>query len=317
MKDFYAIKEKDLAVTARTVRRLMQERGWPSARAVETNEGWMVWATRPDGKEVRFRSAEPETTSSFAHMLAEKKFLTYELLTELGVAHPETMQNPAETEMRELLERHNSLVVKPADGAHGNGVTVGVRELDAAKQAVKKARENSLSGEVLVQEQLVGDEPEVRVICINYKFVVALERIPAAVTGDGEHTVAELIEIENRELRTEAYQSRLAYIPREAALEYLGERAAEVPAAGERVRVVAMCNIGQGGTTRDMSAEWTTEMRAEAEAIARKFQLPVIGVDYLGTNVLEVNSCPSLYYNSDGNSATVAAEKYVEYLETI
>lgn len=316
MMDFYKIDEGEMAVTTREVRRLMQERGWPAARACLVEDGWLVWATRPDGKEVRFRSAEPETTGDFAVRLAREKFLTYELLARIGVRHPETLRNPHLEAVEELLMWHDSLVVKPADGAHGNGVTVGVRDVGEAELALEKARHQSPSGEVLVQERL-ADGVEVRAICIDYKFVVALERVPAAVTGDGKHTVAELIEIENRELRTEAYRSRLAYIPKEAALNYLGDRAGAVPSAGEKVRVMAMCNIGQGGTTRDISTEWDAARRTEVERIAREFRLPVIGVDYLGDAVLEVNSCPSLYYNAEGPAATVAVEKYVEYLESI
>lgn len=319
MLDFYKIEDSKIAESARFIRDEIKRRGWPKVEAMLTagDGGWMVFATRPDGKEVRFRSATPETTSSFAQKLATEKSLGYEILARVGAKYPETCANPTDEEVLQMLDKYGTLAVKPEDGAHGDGITLGVNNLAEAKKAIEQAKNTSEMGCALVQKQLDSNVIETRVICIGYQFVVALERVPATVTGDGEHSLAELIEIENQTIRTEAYESRLARIPMEAALRFLGERQSQVPNKGEQVRVLSIANIGQGGTVNDVSERWTPEMRDEAEKIARGFRLPVIGIDYLEDYVLEVNSCPGLYYNMDGPAATIAVQKYVDYLESI
>ena len=170
---------------------------------------------------------------------------------------------------------------------------------------------------VIAQQQLDFTGFETRVICINYRFVEALSRIPAHVTGDGEHTVSELIDIENNTIRTEAYKSNLAFIDREYAERYMAEKGNKdyVPAKNEKVQVIKMCNIGRGGTVEDVTDEFTSEQKALADRIAKTLDLPVVGIDFFGDYVLEVNASPSLYYPLDGPRASFGVEKLVEYLE--
>ena len=244
--------------------------------------------------------------------------MSYELLRELGVPQPEAVAARTAAEVLPMIEKYGSVVVKPIDGAHGNGVTVGVKDAAGAETAIEKAMEASPDMKLaIVQPQLPVDEIERRVICIDYQFVVAVARIPARVTGDGQSTIAELIKRENETIRTAPYQGELAYIDFEAAERFLGDKIHLVPAAGKRVRVVASCNVGQGGTAEDYSGDFSAEQRELAEKIARASELPVVGIDYYGDQVIEINACPSLYYPTGDESATRAVEAYIEYLAKI
>ena len=51
-----------------------------------------------------------------------------------------------------------------------------------------------------------------------------------------------------------------------------------------------------------------------SEKIAREFELPVIGIDFFGEDVIEVNSGPSLFYPTGDKSSTICVEKYVEMI---
>lgn len=314
MIDYYSLPEADLPMTMRPFRRMLKERGWKAEKLCLESLNNLI-LTRPDGVEIRVASTTPPTTNVFALRVADNKMMCYALLKEIGVKQPETVAIKTADDAAMMIEKYGRIAIKPIDGAHGNGVTVGVATREEAEEAIRRAVEASQDlGMAIAQPQLPLDEPERRAICIGYKFIEAVRRIPAQVTGDGEHTLGELIEIENRTLRTPMYQSDLAYIDYDSAVKFLRERIGEVPAARERVRVVASCNIGQGGTVEDCSEEFSTEMRELAEKIARTAQLPVIGIDFYGDQVIEINACPSLYYPTGDAMATRGVEAYIDYL---
>jgi cyanophycin synthetase len=314
MIDFFSVNPDDLTMSTKALQKNLKERGWTAQFFRGTHQ--YVIAKRQDGRIFRIAGTAPEQTSLFAGRIADDKLATYELLKEIGVKQAETEVATAAS-VSYLLDKYGTIVVKPLDGAHGNGITTGIKSFEAAMDAVETAKKYAPSGLVLVQQQLDFDGYETRVICINYRFVEALDRIPAQVTGDGEHTVAELIEIENNTIRTEAYKSRLAYIDREYSERYLKEKgiADNVPVKGEKVQVVKMCNIGRGGTVEDVTDSFPEEKKALADKIAITLGLPVIGIDFFGDYVLEVNASPSLYYPLDGPRAEYGVQKLIDYLE--
>lgn len=319
MEDFFLIPESELRYTARALRKELQARGWTDVKTVRSRMAMLLFATRPDGKKIRFSPCTPYATTKFATVIADDKVATYFLLKEAGVKQPETVwlaedKTKWRDELAELLAKHKRIVVKPVDGAHGRKVAVNLEDADEALKAAHECGD----GGVIAQEQLEDDEIEVRAICINYKFVGAYKRIPAAVEGDGEHNILELIEIENHEKRGEAYGEKLAQINVAAATDYLTKNHIDidrVPALGEKVRVMKICNSGAGGTME--YTELDPERIATAEKIAKIADLPVVGVDYYGDTVLEINAGPALYHPTGDEWATNSIKAYVDYLETI
>lgn len=314
MIDYYSLPDEKLPMSMRVLRKILQARGWKAEKMANDGLNDLI-LTRPDGKEIRIASSTPPTTSVFALHLADNKLASYSLLEQLGVSQPETLAVKSTEEAQKMLDKYGTIVIKPADGAHGRGVTTGITQLSQVEPTIQKAVEASPAMKVaIMQPQLPPEALETRIICINYQFVEAIARIPAQVTGDGEHSLIELVDLENATMRTEPYKSDLAYIDRSMALNFLGERQGEIPAAGEKVRVVASCNVGQGGTTQDYSASITDEIKAMSEKIAQAAQLPVIGIDFYGDQVIEFNACPSLYYPTGDEAATKAVTAYVDYL---
>jgi cyanophycin synthetase len=59
---------------------------------------------------------------------------------------------------------------------------------------------SSAYGSRIVVEQFAEGRDH-RVLVVNGKVVAAAERVPACVIGDGKHTIAELIEEENKDPR--------------------------------------------------------------------------------------------------------------------
>jgi cyanophycin synthetase len=94
-----------------------------------------------------------------------------------------------------FLERHGGpLVVKPTSGSGGGrGVTTGITSIKALKRASRLAAR--FDTDLLVEEQLAGDS--YRLLYLDGEFIDAVRRDPPTVTGDGRHTIRQLIRIEN------------------------------------------------------------------------------------------------------------------------
>lgn len=314
MIDFYSLPEENLPISMRFFRKMLHERGWKAEKLTSDWSNDLI-LTRPDGKEIRVSSSTPPTTSVFALHLADNKLASYSLLEQLGVSQPETLVVKSPEDAQRLLDKYGTIVIKPVDGAHGRGVTTGITQPDQVGSAIQKAVGASPNMKMaIMQPQLPLDALELRIICIGYHFVEAIARIPAQVTGDGKHSLIELIDLENTTIRTRPYKGDLAYIDRSMAQNFLGDRQGEIPAAGEKVRVVSSCNVGQGGTAKDYSSLITDKMKVMSEKIAKAAQLPVIGIDFYGDQVIEFNACPMLYYPTSDATATKAVAAYVDYL---
>ena len=318
-----AIPENELIDTAREMVKIMKARGWTNIKKLYHPGPSYFLANRPDGKSMRMLATLPPTTSAFSYQIAHNKIATYEILKTEKIQQPETILVRDENSLENLLKKHKRLVVKPHNGAHGQKIFANISSVEAAKSArAEIERENRGSGDdaiAIAQEMITEDTGiELRVVCIDYEFVVAFERIPAAVTGDGEHSVSELIDIENKTIRGEAYLSHLSKINRAEALNYLGEKSTLIPAQSEKVRVHPTCNIGQGGTARVVLADELGDKKIKtAETIARLCDLPIVGIDFLGDYVLEINATPGLQMPTGDQYETYAVEKYIEYLEKI
>jgi cyanophycin synthetase len=89
------------------------------------------------------------------------------------------------------------MVTKPVDGNHGKGATTNIRDWEGAVIGLHAAKKYGRG--VIVEKFITGQDH--RVLVINYKYVAAAIRKPAAVMCDGKHTIQELIDITNQDPR--------------------------------------------------------------------------------------------------------------------
>lgn len=306
-------------------------RGW-TAQALMPNDPHAI-LTRPDGKVLHIYSSSPPTMSYAAAHVANDKFLTHKALEAAQLPLLQTFQcqtdDEAEQAVRMLTEGGDKYVVKPLDAGHANGVTVGLQSLTELQPALAFARQ--YSSKTIIQ-QYVPEPIDARILCIDYKVVAALERIPARVIGDAVHTIAQLIDLEN-DKRGAQYTADLSKIPKDRAAAYLGDRMHNIPAEHEVVTVLGAANIGMGGEAHDITDQVPDWLVATAEKAARTLQLPVCGVDFLllklpqtdmsftelQPTITEVNKCPALFMHEHpmhGPSRPVV-KAYVDYLAHI
>lgn len=228
---------------------------------------------------VHTRESLSELTSALAMARCDDKRVTRRVLHDAGLRIPRGITAGDEAADSGFLAEVGAVVVKPARGEQGRGITVGVRDPDALRRAVEMAREHC--PDVLIEEMVAGED--IRVLVIDHQVVAAAVRRPASVLGDGRHTVAELIEQQSR--RRAAATGGESRIPvDEGTADTVAEAGwvlDDVLPAGEELTVRRTANLHTGGTIHDVTAELHPVLAAAAVAASRALAIPVTGIDML------------------------------------
>lgn len=312
----------ELMVTARMIVSELEKRGLNVD--AEIPESVSMLSFEYAGKPRILMGCIPDFTPAVTVPICRSKLMTRWAVSRYSnVRMPDTILYATDDVAYEFLERVGSVVVKPQDGAHGNGVTVDVRTRDALDQAVIIAREASDSGTVLLQQMVHGDD--VRILVIDGRIVAATYRLPPTVVGDGTHTIRELIMRENEsnpDRGTRPYDKRLNAINITAAERYLGEQLDEVIDAGVTRAVVGTANIGTGGEAHECLSELPEAMKRDALAAAAAARAFICGVDFMYDResdeyyLIEMNSSPSFgLHASPSKGAPV--DVVVEYVDAL
>ncbi len=335
MIDIAKTGTEGMRMTVKMIAEQALARGWQVKQYYEGTSHLRV--TRPDGKRLELYSASVPTVTHVAAIRANNKYFTTVFLRDQDMPVPETYLVQADDAAgarkiaTALFETGRRIVVKPLDAGHGDGITVGLATAEQLDAALVRARE--YSGKAIIQEYF--HEPvDVRITCIDHKFVAALVRLPARVKGDGLHTVGQLIDRENSSSeRGENYTSKLTRIDRPGAELYLGDAITDTPNPNEWVRVIGTANVGTGGETVDVTDAIPMWLKTMAEKAARSMELPICGVDFLLSSdptatatrktlqpvIIELNHCPSLFIHElpiHGTPRPVVAV-FLDYLETL
>jgi GNAT-family acetyltransferase (TIGR03103 family) len=240
-----------------------------------------------------------ELTSATAFVRCHDKLLTRAVLARAGVPLPAGRPAGSDEEDAAFLEACGELVVKPAVGEGGDGITVGVRDEPALRTAVDAAR--LVCPDVVLEERCAGDD--VRVLVIGGEIVAAALRRPPTVVGDGRSTVTALVAALERQRKAET--DGAASIPIDAATRSVAADAGwsldDVLPAGEALAVRRTANVHTGGTIDDVTDELHPDLAAVALAVAAAIEIPVVGVDLMVPDVagptgvvIEANEQPGL-----------------------
>ncbi|HEY2312963.1 MAG TPA: hypothetical protein VGH96_05070, partial [Streptosporangiaceae bacterium] len=137
-------------------------------------------------------------TSAVGVDIAADKQLTKQLLAGAGipVAEGVTARSPLDAAAA-LVEIGGPVVIKPLGGSQGANLTVGVRTAAEAAAAYSKAA--TISQAVLVEALVPGTD--YRVLVIDGQIAAAAQLRPASVTGDGLHTIGQLVAMANSDPR--------------------------------------------------------------------------------------------------------------------
>jgi len=268
---------------------------FPETQVIKMSYQGKSWYTA--GSRTSFQSAIGQT-------IADNKALTKVFLKTAQAPTAESVLVTDENQLMELKKLHFPLVMKPQRGAHGVGVIVGLADFAAARTAFLNQ-----TNPVIFEELLQGTE--FRIVCINFKFAAAALRQPAQVTGDGQHTIAELIELKNQHpWRAEGHRGKLSLIKiDEILIQNLAQQQLVLTSRPAEKQVVILrqtANLSTGGEAWDLTDQVSPVNQRLFETIAQTCDLNVIGIDVMCQNltdpiahqpkagIIEINKSPGL-----------------------
>lgn len=237
----------------------------------------------------RIQATTTVNTNMISVDIAGNKHATKKLLGDMGVPVPKGYKIREIDELEETVERVGfPVVIKPLDGNHGKGATVGINSIDDARVAFEKAKEYSRF--IIVEKQLIG--ADYRALVVNNRLIAVAERVPAHVVGDGKSSIQKLIDKTNADPRRGyGHENVLTLIDVDGqtlrCIRKAGYEIDTVLPKGEILHLKTTANISTGGTAIDCTDEVHPENVFLFERIARIIGLDVAGVDVIAPNVSE------------------------------
>ena len=267
------------------------------------------------GRSIVTRESLSELTTAVAMSRCDDKRVTRRIAERAGLRVPKGRPATGDDADAAFLAEVGELVVKPARGEQGKGITVGVTDAQALARAVQLARGHC--PDVLLEELVPGQD--LRVVVIDHDVVAAAVRKPASVIGDGRSTVRELVEAQSR--RRAAATAGESRIPMddgtEATVQAHGHELTDVLPVGEELEVRRTANLHTGGTIHDVTASLHPALVTAAVRASRALDIPVTGLDFLVPDVsgpehvlIEANERPGLA----NHSPQPTAERFVDLL---
>jgi cyanophycin synthetase len=277
------------------------DRGIPHIRLNDGNLVQLGYGHR----QRRIWTAETDRTSAIAEGISKDKDLTKQLLTMCGVPVPEgqIVDSPAAA-WEAAQEVGLPVCVKPTDGNHARGVSLEL----SLQEDIEAAYDIALAegSEVIVERFVLGEEH--RLLVVGEQVVAANKGETASVTGDGVHTVRDLIELQINSdprrgeeedfpldtIRLDEHTTSVLELKRQ------GLNAESVPEAGRQVLVMRTGNMSM-----DVTDLVHPDVAAQAVLAARVVGLDIAGVDLVaqdigkplgpqGGAIVEVNAGPGL-----------------------
>jgi GNAT-family acetyltransferase (TIGR03103 family) len=251
------------------------------------------------GRAVTCRESLSELTSAIAMSRCDDKRLTHRVLKSAGVNVPRQVEVNGPVSDDRILEKIPRVVVKPARGEQGDGVSVDVRTPRELQTAVHRAKR--FCPDVIIEEYIEGED--LRVIVIDQAVVAAAVRRPPSITGSGRHTVEALVDKYNRRRASATGGESRVPLDEETlrSLSASGLKLDSIPEAGQTITLRKTANLHTGGTIHDVTDRLHPDLRAAAVDAARALSIPVTGLDMIVSDVeadeyalIEANERPGL-----------------------
>ncbi|MBD2345554.1 ATP-binding protein [Anabaena subtropica] len=243
----------------------------------------------------------------------------------------------SEKEARQVAKKIGyPVAVKPVVGHKGIGVTADVQdieELEVAYDRALAAIPDNEPNRIIVEKSISGKD--FRLLCVNGRFIAATERHPASVVGDGNSTIWELIQQENRKAaRLDTPTSPMSKIIVDDAMEhYLEEQRLSLKTVldkGETVHLRKVANLSVGGMSINATHTIHDDNIILAQDIAQYFRLTCLGIDVITESlseswkasnfaIIEINAAPGVMMHLNpavGDSVDVPSHVLETFFES-
>jgi cyanophycin synthetase len=237
----------------------------------------------------RINRTVTSNTSLFGRDLVQDKSLTNHFLRSAGVPVPagSVVASIPQAELSANTIGY-PVVIKPVDGGASSGVTVGISDAAELEEAFEYARVSSSRNRVMLEKHLMGEKYRVSIIN-NAIFSIKYHR-RAAVVGDGQSTIQELIDRTNADPRrgpTRPFPLRYISVDDDLhrMLSNQGLDLESVPLLGKRIEVRSRARVDEGGFFLDVTDDVhpdTAEMLIQAINI---IGLDVATIDFIADDI--------------------------------
>lgn len=267
------------------------------------------------GRRIVTRESLSELTTAVAMSRCDDKRITRRIVRDAGLRVPRGRVATNVSADAAFLEQVGQVVVKPARGEQGRGISVGLTDAESLARAVELAR--TFCSDVLIEECVDG--VDLRIVVIGHEVIAAAVRRPATVIGTGRHTVRELITAHSR--RREAATAGESTVPLdETTIETVrgaGHELDDVLPDGMELQVRRTANLHTGGTIHDVTAELHPVLAEAAITASKALDIPVTGIDLIVPDIagpdyvfIEANERPGLA----NHEPQPTAERFVDLL---
>ncbi|WP_416054107.1 N-acetylglutaminylglutamine synthetase [Oceanibaculum sp.] len=267
------------------------------------------------GRSITCRESLSELTTAVAMSRCDDKAVTRRLMEKEGLRVP-AQRTAGDTKADiAFLKEYKSVVVKPARGEQGRGISVDVRGVEELKTAIETARRTCDT--VLIEELVQGED--LRLIVIGFKLVAAAVRRPPSITGTGHHTVEQLIEkLIRRRAAATGGESRIPMdVETERCVAMGGYELDSILPENETLLVRKTANLHTGGTIHDVTDQLHPALVDAAVKAARAIDIPVVGLDFIVPSaarpdyaIIEANERPGLA----NHEPQPTAERFIDLL---
>lgn len=192
------------------------------------------------------------------------------ILSTHGISVPEGKRFRSDVHQDEIIRYVSStigypLFLKPIDGGFGSGCVMNIQNDEGLIKAVKYVRQELHYTDVFVERYIPGKE--YRMYVVGDQVVGALHRMPANVTGDGIHSIKQLIDKKNEERKRNPHLCKCLIVIDQEIIDYLqstDKTLESIPEKGERVFLREQSNETLGGDPIDVMDELSNEIKTTA-----------------------------------------------------
>ncbi|GAB4282668.1 MAG: cyanophycin synthetase [Marinilabiliales bacterium] len=273
------------------------------------------------------RATVTEKTSLIAVETTDNKHQTIQILNEYGIPVPNTaIVSNAQEAIDFYKLNKNPVVIKPSIGSGGLGI---ILNLDNEETITKGFNHACKYDDIIIAQNHIQGK-SYRILIIDNKYVAAVELTAPYIIGNGNNSILELINEENKN-RNQNKDNKPHEIPvTEDLIEYLNLLNLGLESVLEKNRKLVLYNSGnvrKGGQSKDVTENVHQYNRTLCEHISKIMNLDVVGIDIISEDIskplnennakiIELNSAPDFLphiYPNDGQKRNVA-ENFVSML---
>jgi cyanophycin synthetase len=302
----------DIEVTSdmQMLMKIARERDIPYYAATKTYS--RIWHYGQGSRSLFTMFMVNQKDSAIAKDLSQNKDWSNEYIQRLGFPSVQHFLTRTYSDALIAVEKLGyPVVVKPVPGTMGRGVTSGITHQAELKEAYQSASK-FLSRGILVEKHVEGIDH--RLMVYAGKLIWISAKYPASVTGNGQHTILELIEQENRR-RSKSDDTKKPIPIDKVTLNILASDNLSLEDRPENGRIIPLrkvANLEMAGVRKDVTKQAHPDNIAMAETVARLFHMDVMGMDFIIEDIgkswrevpcaiIEINQIPgfSVYWQAE------------------